>query len=146
MLQCENFFGIIVLLFVSCLTSGSMMGLMVTSFKRNYTTCSTSQDCCCQSLCPHGRALLTQTDRRASHMQRQVWFSLSWGLLLLSLNPGAHKVLFVPSKSLWQVRGLILNAVAPLLLSCCSFSFALGDSYLFFWWVLTFSCQWLFSI
>ena len=32
--QCENFFGIIVLQFVGCLLSGSMMGLMATSSKR----------------------------------------------------------------------------------------------------------------
>ena len=57
--------------------------------------------------------------------------SVSWGSLLLSLGPGAHKVLFMPSKSLWRPRGLILNAVASLLLSCC-FSFALGCGVSFF--------------
>ena len=30
-----------------------------------------------------------------------------------SLDPGAHKVLFEPSKRLWQVWGLILNAILP---------------------------------
>ena len=41
--------------------------------------------------------------------------------------PGSwsHEVLFAPSKRRWWVRGLILNAIAPLLLSCCSFFFAL---------------------
>ena len=39
--------------------------------------------------------------------------------------PGAHKVLFEPSKHLWQVWGLILNAILPLLPSCWGFSFAL---------------------
>ena len=48
------------------------------------------------------------------------------GSLLLCLGPGAHKVLFVPSKHLWQVWSLILNVIMPLLLSYCSFSFALA--------------------
>ena len=39
--------------------------------------------------------------RRHSNTQRQVWPSLLWGSLLLSLGSGVHKVLFVPSKSLW---------------------------------------------
>ena len=43
-----------------------------------------------------------------------------------SLGPGAHKVLFEPSETLWRLWGLILNAILPLLLSCWSFSFALG--------------------
>ena len=37
-----------------------------------------------------------------------------------------HKVLFEPSECLWQVWGLILNTVSPLLPSCWGFSFALG--------------------
>ena len=36
-----------------------------------------------------------------------------------------HKVLFVPSEHLWQVWGLILNVISPLLPSCWGFSFAL---------------------
>ena len=35
-----------------------------------------------------------------------------------SLGPGAHKVLFKPSEHLWQVWGLILNVILPLLPSC----------------------------
>ena len=57
--QCENVFGIIVLQFVGHLLSGSMVGLMVTSSKRTYATCLTSQVCCSQSSCPPGRQLLT---------------------------------------------------------------------------------------
>ena len=41
-------------------------------------------------------------------------------------SPGVHKALFEPSKCLWQVWGLILNANLPLLLSCWGFSFVLG--------------------
>ena len=46
--------------------------------------------------------------------------------------PGVHKVLFEPSKYLWWVWGLILNAILPLLQSCWGFSFALrhGVSFL----------------
>ena len=58
--QHENFFGIVVLQFVSCLPGGSMVELMVTSSKRIYATCHASQVCCHQSpSCPHSRPLLT---------------------------------------------------------------------------------------
>ena len=49
-----------------------------------------------------------------------------------SLGPGAHKVLFELSEHLWWVWSLILNTVSPLLLSCWSFSFALGCGISFF--------------
>ena len=42
------------------------------------------------------------------------------------------KVLFEPSEHLWQVWGLILNAILPLLPSCWGFSFALGCGVYFF--------------
>ena len=35
-----------------------------------------------------------------------------------TLGPCVNKVLFEPSKSLWQVWALILKAILPLLLSC----------------------------
>ena len=50
--QCKNFFGIIVLQFVSHLLSSPMVGLMATSSKRIYATRSTSQVYCSQSHCP----------------------------------------------------------------------------------------------
>ena len=46
--QCKNFFGIIVLQFVGCLPSGSVVGL----------TYCTSQVCCSQRPCPCSRLLL----------------------------------------------------------------------------------------
>ena len=49
-----------------------------------------------------------------------------------SLGPGAHKVLFEPSETLWRLWGLILNAILPLLPSCWGFSFALGHGVPFF--------------
>ena len=39
------------------------------------------------------------------------------------LGPGVHNVF---SEHLWQVWGLILNVILPLLPSCWDFSFALG--------------------
>ena len=47
-------------------------------------------------------------------------------------SPGVHKVLFEPSECLWQVWGLILNVISPLLPSCWGFSFALGHGVSFF--------------
>ena len=52
--------------------------------------------------------------------------TLLWRSLILSLGPGMHKALFALSKHLWQVQGLILNTIAPLLQSHWCFSFALG--------------------
>ena len=37
--------------------------------------------------------------RRLLDTPRQVWVSLLWGRCSFPLGPGAHKVLFVPSKS-----------------------------------------------
>ena len=68
--------------------------------------------------------------RRHSNTQSGVWLSLLWGSLLFFLSPSAHKVLFVPSKSLWPVWGMMLNAMFPLLQSCWGFSFALDVGYL----------------
>ena len=53
-------------------------------------------------------------------------------LLLLSLGPAVHKILFVLSEDLWQVWGFILNVIVSLLPTCWGFSFALvhGASFL----------------
>ena len=75
--------------------------------------------------------------RRHLNTQRQVCLSLC--------GPGVHKVLFEPSKHLWRVWGLILNAILPLLPSFWGFPFAFGHE-VSFWWDPTFFCQWLFSI
>ena len=63
---------------------------------------------------------------------RQVWLCLLWGHCSVVLGPGAHKVVFVPSEHLWQVWGLILNMIFPLILSCWVCSFALGHGISFF--------------
>ena len=49
-----------------------------------------------------------------------------------SLGPGAHKIWFEPSEHLWQILGLILNMVSPLLPSCWGVSFARGYGVSFF--------------
>ena len=46
--------------------------------------------------------------------------------LVGSLGPGAHKVLFEPSKCLWWVWSPILNIILPFIPSCWDFSFAFG--------------------
>ena len=99
--QCENFFGIIVLQFVDRPPSNSIVRLMVTSSKRTNATCCTSQDCCCQSPSPHSRLLLTHASAGDPQTFTGRSGSVSCGgrSLLLSLSPGVHKVLFVPSSS-----------------------------------------------
>ena len=76
-----------------------------------------TQVCCTQRPC--GRLLLTCTF--AGDTQTQFWLSL-FGVSGSSCTQG----LFEPSENLWQVRGLILNVILPLLPSCWGFSFALG--------------------
>ena len=97
-----------------------------------------TQVCCTQSPCPCGSPLLTRTS--AGDTQTRFWLSLcgvsgSW----------CSQGLFEPSEHLWQVGGLILNAILPLLPSCLGFSFALGRGVPFFWWGPAFCCRWLFS-
>jgi len=69
--------------------------IIVTSFKRSHASL----------------AILTAPNSAAGHHQPmplpvldvhgQVWVSLLWGHCSFLLGPGAHKVLFVPSKSLF---------------------------------------------
>ena len=120
------------------LLCGSMVGLMETSSKRAYATCCVTQVCCTQSPCPCVRPLLTRT----STGDTQTFKGRSGSVSVGSLGPGAHKVLFEPSETLWRLWGLILNAILPLLPSCWGFSFALGHGVSFFWWDPTFSCWW----
>ena len=69
---------------------------------------------CTQSPCPCGRSLLTCTF--AGDTSTLMAPSL-WDLWVLVCKP---------SEYLWQVWGLILNVILPLLPSCWGFSFALG--------------------
>ena len=68
---------------------------------------------------PHSSPLLTRTS--AGDTQTQFWLSLCG----VSASWWAQG-LFEPSVCLWQVWGLILNVILPLLQSFWGFSFALG--------------------
>ena len=113
--QCGNFFGIIVLQFVGCLP-GRLVGF----------TCCASRVCWSQSPCSHGRPLLTCASAGDTQTLKGKSDSVS------VRSPGVQKFLFELSQRLWQVWGLILNAIFPLLSSCWGFSFALGHGVSFF--------------
>ena len=68
-----------------------------------------TQVCCIQSPCPCSRPLLTHTSAGDAQTLKGRSGSASVG------SPVAHKVLFEPSKRLWWVWSLILNAISPLL-------------------------------
>ena len=78
------------------------------------------QVCCTQSLCPCGRPLLTCTSAGDTQTLKGRSGLVSVG------SPGTQKILSESSKHLWQVWGLILNAISCLLPSCWGFSSALG--------------------
>jgi hypothetical protein len=107
-----------------------LFGLRQPSFRvcRLYgrATGNLQEDLCQPILMP------TQLCRRSSNTHRQVWLSLLWRSLLLSLGPGAHKILFMPSKSLWQVCGLILTWLCPSYHLVVTSSLSLDVGYLFF--------------
>ena len=100
----------------SCVSSGSsIVGLMATSSKRAYAIPESAAP---RAPAPAG-PLLTRTS--TGHTETQFCLSLcgvsgSW----------CTQGLFEPSECLWQVWGLILNMISPLLPSCWGFSFARG--------------------
>ena len=85
-----------------------------------------TQVCGTQSPCPCGRPLLTHTSTGDTQTLKGRSGSDSVG------SPGTHKVLYEPSKCLWWVWGLILNAISPLLPTCWGFSSALRRGVSFF--------------
>ena len=90
----------------SCVSSGSSsVGLFQEGLCRNKV-------CCTQSPCPCGGPLLTCTSAGDTQTIKGRPGSVSVG------SSDVHKVLFEPSEHLWQVWGLILNMILPLLLSC----------------------------
>ena len=80
---------------------------------------------CTQSPCPWGRSLLTRTS--TGDTQTQFWL-----ILCGASGSWCAQGLFEPTEDLWWVKGLILNTISPLLLSCWGFSFALGHGVSFF--------------
>ena len=75
--------------------------------------------CCTEFPCPCSRPLLTCTSSRDTQTQ----FCLS---LCGISGSWCTQAMFEPFEHLWQVWGLILNVISPLLPSCWGFSFALG--------------------
>ena len=73
---------------------GGVMKIIATSFKKSHAgTASSVPETPQKSTADlHWRLLDTH---------RQVWVSLFWGHCSFLLGPGVHKVLFVPSKSLF---------------------------------------------
>ena len=73
-----------------------VMKTMVTSFKRSHACTAHSMPPTLQqaTMDPHLHQKLLDT-------HGQVWVSLLWGHCSFLLGPGVHKVLFVPSKSLF---------------------------------------------
>ena len=70
------------------------MKIMVTSFKRSHAALLHSVPPTLQQATTNPRLHWTLLDTHG-----QGWVSLFWGHCSFLLGPGAHKVLFVPSKS-----------------------------------------------
>ena len=100
----------------SCVSSGNSGGVNGNHLQEGL--CYT-QVCCTQSPCPCGRPLLTCT----STGDTQTQFCLS---LCGVSGSWCTQGLFEPSKCFWQVWGLILKVISPLLPSFWGFSFAFG--------------------
>ena len=99
-----------------CVSSGrSMVGLMATSFKRSYSIP--------RSTAPRALSPQQSTADPCPPGDTQTQFCLSLcGVSVSWCTQG----LFEPSEHFWQLWGLILNAILPLLPSSWGFSFALG--------------------
>ena len=81
------------------------MTVMATSFKR---TCSCTAVFSAPD--PQQAAVDPPLCRRHLDTHRQVWLSLLWGHCSFLLAPGAHKALFVPSKSLhWSYQNTLFQ-------------------------------------
>ena len=106
---------------------------MVNSSERIYSTRRASQVCFSQSPMA-GHCWPVPPEKTLKHSKAGLT-----QCFVGSPGPGEPKVLFEPSKHLWWVWGLILNAISPLLPS----SWRGGG--IFFWWDPTFSYKWLFS-
>ena len=105
--QYENFFSIIVLQFVVCPPGPLWWGY------RLYGRANGNhlQEDLCHTLCLPGWLLLVPLSPRKAtadpHLCRRP--SNTENRCSFPMGLGAHKVLFVPFKSLWQVWGLILT-------------------------------------
>ena len=75
-----------------------VMKIMVTSFKRSHAALLHSVPPTLQQATADPRLR-----QRLLDTHRQVWVSLLWGHFSFLIDPGVHKVLSVPSKSLFPV-------------------------------------------
>ena len=99
----------------SCVSSGDcMVGLLATSSKRAYAISRSAAPRAPAPVAVHCWHVPPQ--KTLKHSSVSVSVSGSW----------CTQGLFEPSEHIWQVWGLILNAVLPLLSSCWGFSFPLG--------------------
>ena len=71
-----------------------VMKIMATSFKRSHAHTATFSLPTLQQATANPRL-----HQRLLDTHGQVWVSLLWGQYSFLLDPGAHKVLFVPSQS-----------------------------------------------
>ena len=73
-----------------------VMKIMVTSFKKSHA-CTAALSAPTLQQAPANPRL----HQRLLDTHGQVWISFLWGHCSFLLGPGAHKLLFVPSKSLF---------------------------------------------
>ena len=112
LLQCKNFFGIIVLQFMGCLLSGSIMGLMATSSKKTYATHCASQVCCSQRPCPQAlvsRLLLTHASAGDTQTLKCRFSSVSrgghWSILLVLVHEFAVQIVLLMTNWSYLSKG-----------------------------------------
>ena len=132
--QCENFFGMIVLLFVFRHPGGPIfIGANGDVVQEDLATSHASHDCCCQSPCPHGRPLLTHASAGDSEILTGRSSSVScWRHCCFPWFRCGQGFVCDLQASLVGMRYLILNVIVSLLSSCCGLFFALGHSISFF--------------
>ena len=80
--------------------------MKATSFKRSHTRTATLSALTLQQATADPRLC-----QRLLDTHRDVWVSLLWGHCSFLLGPGAHKVLFVPSKSVSAVLCKFYNQI-----------------------------------
>ena len=103
-------------------SDGFMVGLMATSSKRAYAIPRSAAPRAPASGAVHCWPLPSTGDTQTEFHLSLCGDSGSW----------CTQGLFEPSKHLWQVWDLILNAISPLLSSCWGFFFAFGHGIYFF--------------
>ena len=142
-LQCKNVLGIIVLHFVSCPPGRWVKNLPANAGYARDVFYPRVEDPLPFSREEHGQEEPVFFSREFHGWRSLAGYS-PWGwknraqLKQFSMHPctcmHAHSV----------GMGLDFNVTAPLLQSCCSFSFVIGHG-VSFWWVLASFCWWLFN-